>query len=165
MSIISCKSLVGSFVVLALAHPALANGGGEHGSGGGSDKLPSNQFEAKWSLDKEDKEGKVDVKEVGQAVDIPFVVLPVTIKGHFSTYAFISVRLHLQDDVDVWSIRGKTHFLKDAIIRTGSKGGIRYDEHDHKLDLPQLESIIRASIKPWVQANQLKSIQFLKLDA
>lgn len=156
--------LISGLVALMLSQPALASGGGGHGSSGGS-KTPSNQFEAKWSLEKDaDKDAQVDVKEVGQAVDIPFVVLPVTIKGRFRTYAFISVRLHLHDNVDVWSIRSKTHFMKDAIVRIGSKDGVAYDEQQNELDKTQLEKMVRASIQPWLPESDLDKIQFLKLD-
>jgi len=148
-----------------IAAPATAAGAEKKG---GSSKV-SNKFQANWQTeDKESTKEAVDTKKAGKAVDIPMVVLPLMHRGYLSNYAYVSVRINLGEGQDAWALRGKSHFLKDAIIRKShtKKDALLDLESNNgaQLDQSNLESLILSAIEPWILQGSIDSIEFLKID-
>ncbi|MBL1430998.1 MAG: hypothetical protein COA60_005750 [Robiginitomaculum sp.] len=129
-------------------------------------KKPGNHREAKWTLEKEkDPVKELSAKAATLVVDLPMVILPVSDRGYLTNYAFVAIRINLQEGEDAWSIRSKSHFLKDAIIRKSHKRKTEIlDKETNGVDQEKLTAMINAAIEPWVAKQRIDSIEFLKID-
>ncbi len=154
--------ILGAFLISAPVHAAPAKKKG--GSGGAS-----NQFKANWKTEKEKKSKKaVDTKKVAQAVDIPMLVIPLTNRGYLSNYAYVAVRINLNDGYDAWAVRGKSHFLKDAIIRKTHTKKLALVETNYEngygVDTDALKLLVQSAVEPWVSQDAINTIEFMKID-
>jgi len=129
-------------------------------------KKATNHREAKWTLEEEKEPVKeLSAKAAALAVDLPMVILPVSDRGYLTNYAFVAIRINLQEGEDAWSVRSKSHFLKDAIIRTSHKRRAEIiDKETNGVDQEKLTVLINAAIEPWVAQQRIDSIEFLKID-
>ena len=129
-------------------------------------KKSGNHREASWTLE-EDKEPvkELSAKAAALAVDLPMVILPVSDRGYLTNYAFVSIRINLQEGEDAWSVRSKSHFLKDAIIRKSHKRKTEIlDKETNGVDQEKLTALINAAIEPWVEKQRIDSVEFLRID-
>lgn len=129
-------------------------------------KKSKNHREASWSLKQEREPVKeLSAKAAALAVDLPMVILPVSDRGYLANYAFVSIRINLQEGEDAWSIRSKSHFLKDAIIRKSHKKRTEIiDKDTNGVDQEKLIALINTAIEPWVEQQRITSVEFLKID-
>ena len=152
-----------TLLCIALANPVFANNEGEK-----KNKGASNRIKAEWTI-KNDAlpETGTTVKDQDQSlhsVDIPVVVAPISNNGHLVNYAFLNIRVVLNSGVDVWKMRVKSHFMRDAIVRTAHIHPFGKSGEKPVVDKAQAIARIRAAILPWVSAEQIDHIEFLSID-
>ena len=152
-----------ALLCLAQANPVFANSEGKK-----KDKGASNRIKAEWTVKNdvipETSTKDKDPDQYQHAVDIPVVVAPISNQGHLVNYAFLNIRVVLNNGVDVWKMRAKSHFMRDAIIRAAhSSPFVKFGEKT-EVDKAQAIARIRAAILPWVSAEQLDHIEFLSID-
>lgn len=96
-----------------LAGLANASGGGGHG-------------DAAKEKGKED-EGPATS---GRSMDAPYLAVPVVREGHLVNYLFVSLRIEINPQVDLWRTRERAHFLRDALVRASHSNDLA-DAHDN----------------------------------
>ncbi len=148
-------------LIFALASPVLASSGGKK-----SKKGASNRIKAEWTL-KNDviPEPKAqDQIAPGRLVDIPVVVVPISIDGRLINYGFVSIRVVLVKNVDAWKLRAKSHFMRDAIIRVSHEHAFGKAGERSLLDEERTIELVKAAIQPWIADNQLDHIELSSVD-
>ncbi len=156
------RKTVLTLMVLALAGPALASGGGKKKSSSG----PSNRIKADWSIKNEvfPETAMPDQAQSTHSVDIPVVVVPISIDERLVNYAFVSIRVVLDKSVDAWKMRTSSHFMRDAVVRASHKHAFGKKGMRTELDKERAIQIVRQAILPWVNEEQIDHIEFLSVD-
>lgn len=103
-----------------LTQPALARGE----AGPAERERPSNIFKASFTW--AEISGPNEADEAADAfappdynyVDLPHTVAPIVSNGRLVGYAFVMARLRLEDSVDMWRVREKSHLLLDVLVHT-----------------------------------------------
>ena len=66
----------------------------------------------------------------GRSMDAPYLAVPVVRDGRLVNYLFISLRIEIAPQVDLWRTRERAHFLRDALVRAGHSTDLA-DPHDN----------------------------------
>jgi len=143
--------------LLLLAAPAEAGDGKKSGKGDG----PANRVYAAWSLDKPD-EADIAPPDDGRGVEVPNLVVPVTRDGRLETYVFVSVRLHVAPGVDPWRVRGRAHYIRDAMVRAAHRDSLAGAET--AFDRGKAESVWRAAANDAFGEDWVDAVYFLTVD-
>ena len=64
-----------------------------------------------------------------RSMDAPYLAVPVVRNGQLVNYLFVSLRIEINNGVDLWQTREKAHFLRDALVRA-SHGNDLTDPND-----------------------------------
>lgn len=96
-----------------LAGLANASGGGGHG-------------DAAKEKGKEDEGATTS----GRSMDAPYLAVPVVREGHLVNYLFVSLRIEINPQVDLWRTRERAHFLRDALVRASHANDLA-DPHNN----------------------------------
>ncbi len=157
------RHIIISLLCLFLVSPAYANSEGKK-----KNKGPANRIKAEWTIKNDvlPQTGSApkDQDEALRSVDIPVVVVPISVRGHLVNYAFLNIRVVLKKDVDVWKMRVKSHFMRDAIIRTAHSHPFGKEGERSVLDQEEAVKRIRAALAPWVSDKQLDHIALMSVD-
>lgn len=159
VSLLACSILAFS----VLANSAYAGGGG----GGKKTKKKSNRIKAEWTIENEvlpPPIGAPSEAQAGKSVDIPVVVMPITVNGRLVNYAFVSIRIVLNASVDTWKMRESAHFMRDALVRASHEQSFGKDGERDQLDIERTVTLARNILAPWVNDNQLDYIEVLNVD-
>ncbi len=65
---------------------------------------------------KEGAEGEAAAASA-RSMDAPYLAVPVVRDGVLTNYLFVSLRIEITNNVDLWATREKAHFLRDALVR------------------------------------------------
>ncbi len=148
---------------LALASPAGANSEGKK-----KEKGPGNRIKAEWTIKNDvlpqGNEAPKDQDQALRSVDIPVVVAPISIRGRLVNYAFMNIRVVLNKDVDVWKMRVKSPFMRDAIVRAAHRHPFGKPGERSTIDKAEAIARIRTALLPWVSPEQLDHIELLSVD-
>jgi hypothetical protein len=52
-----------------------------------------------------------------RSMDAPYLAVPVVRDGRLVNYLFVSLRIEIAPQVDLWRTRERAHFLRDALFR------------------------------------------------
>lgn len=52
-----------------------------------------------------------------RSMDVPYLAVPVVRDGVLVNYLFVSLRVEVAANVDLWRTREQAHFLRDALVR------------------------------------------------
>jgi len=66
-------------------------------------------------------DGKADAKQGARGVELSALVLPVARDNRLVSYIFVSVRIDSADGKDLWDLRNRSHFLRDAVLRASHR--------------------------------------------
>jgi hypothetical protein len=55
--------------------------------------------------------------DVSRTMDAPYLAVPVVRDGQLVNYLFVSIRIQIAPNVDVWRTRERAQFLRDALVR------------------------------------------------
>ena len=58
---------------------------------------------------------------VAPAINLPPIGLPVIVDGRIRNYVFVTLKLHLGGEATAATMRAKTPFFKDALVRTAHR--------------------------------------------
>lgn len=64
-----------------------------------------------------------------RSMDAPYLAVPVVRNGQLVNYLFVSIRIQITNQVDLWQTRERAHFLRDALVRA-SHGNDLADPND-----------------------------------
>ena len=116
-----CTSIVGmaAAMIASTLLAGLANAAGGSGGHGGAGK------------EKGGEEGAEDATSA-RSMDAPYLAVPVVREGQLANYLFVSIRIEIQQGVDLWQTREKAHFLRDALVRASHSNDLA-DPHDNNV--------------------------------
>lgn len=93
-AMIASTLLAGLAVSTATAQPSAHGSAKEKGKGEGGDETTSSR-----------------------SMDAPYLAVPVVRDGMLVNYLFVSIRVEINQGVDLWRTREKAAFLRDALVR------------------------------------------------
>jgi hypothetical protein len=64
-----------------------------------------------------------------RSMDAPYLAVPVVREGELVNYLFVSLRIEINQGVDLWRTREQAHFLRDVLVRA-SHGADLADPND-----------------------------------
>jgi len=78
------------------------------------------------------EKGKEDegATTTARSMDAPYLAVPVVREGHLVNYLFVSLRIEITPQVDLWRTRERAHFLRDALVRASHSNDLA-DPHDN----------------------------------
>jgi hypothetical protein len=85
--------------------------------------------------------------EAGAArtMDAPYIAVPVVRNGVLVNYLFVSLRLDIDNSVDLWRTRERAHFLRDALVRAAHRTSLADPRRDDQLNQPLALQTFRAA--------------------
>jgi hypothetical protein len=66
-----------------------------------------------------------------RSMDAPYLAVPVVRDGQLVNYLFVSLRIEISPQVDLWRTREQAHFLRDALVRASHASDLA-DPNDTK---------------------------------
>lgn len=63
------------------------------------------------------KQGEGGEASVSRSMDAPYLAVPVVRDGVLVNYLFVSVRIEINQGVDLWRTRERAQYLRDALVR------------------------------------------------
>ena len=105
---------------------------------------------AAGKADAKDAKEEGDAAPPAKAVDLNHLVMPVAVNGRLNNYLFVSVRLIVADGVDVWAVRNRSHFLRDAIVRAAHKADVAKAGNVDSPDDAAVLAMVRSAVAPIV---------------
>lgn len=128
-----------SLSLLTLAGPAFAAGGG----GGGSNAANEAAEEATNP----------------RVIDAAHVVVPVIRDGRLTNYLFVSLRLEIAPNVDVWAARDRAQFLRDALVRASHRGQLADPQNEDRLNEPAALAAFNAAAREALGATAVTNLR------
>lgn len=99
-----------------LAGLANASGGGGHGG------------------DKEKAKEEEGPTTSSRSMDAPYLAVPVVREGRLVNYLFVSLRIEISPQVDLWRTRERAHFLRDALVRASHATDLADPQNNNALN-------------------------------
>lgn len=95
--------------------------------------------------------GKAKGEEAGadqtssRSMDAPYLAVPVIRDGQLVNYLFVSIRIEIQNGVDLWRTREQAHFLRDALVRASHGTDLASAEDNNALNEARAIEVYRAA--------------------
>ena len=163
-------------ILLALAlcvptsMPAHALGGG--GGGGDGDKPSgsgsSNRMFLTFSLfggnsDDEHAEEDGERDEDPRVILMPAVVVPLSVDDRLSGFAYVHLRVRLQDGANIWDVRENLHYALDQLVRAGHRTNLS-NEDGTGLDFERAEEVWTGTLGTFYGAAALDWVEVSSAD-
>ena len=110
-----------------LAGLANASGGGGHGG------------------EKEKAKEEEGPSTTARSMDAPYLAVPVVRDGHLVNYLFVSLRIEIAPQVDLWRTRERAHFLRDALVRASHSNDLADPHNNNALNETLALQVYRAA--------------------
>jgi len=91
------------------------------------------------------KEGGEEAAASSRSMDAPYLAVPVIRDGQLVNYLFVSIRIEISPNVDLWRTREKAHFLRDALLRASHSNDLASAEDTNVLNEAQAIAVYRAA--------------------
>lgn len=103
----------------------------------------------------ESKDAKPDADRF---IEAEHIITPVVRNGRLANYLFVTVRVDLPAQGDVWKLRSRSHFLRDALLRAAHRASLSDAKDERKLDQAAALAAFRAAAIETLGANGVKSV-------
>jgi hypothetical protein len=110
-----------------LAGLANASGGGGHGG------------------EKEKAKEEEGPSTTARSMDAPYLAVPVVREGRLVNYLFVSLRIEIAPQVDLWRTRERAHFLRDALVRASHSTDLADPHNNNALNEALALQVYRAA--------------------
>jgi hypothetical protein len=135
-------AMIASTLLAGLANAA---GGGGHG-----EKAPA----------KAGEEGE-DATMSSRSMDAPYLAVPVVRNRQLVNYLFVSLRIEITPQVDLWQTRERAHFLRDALVRASHANDLVDPENNNVLNEARALEVYRAAAIQALGAQAIGQIQIV----
>jgi hypothetical protein len=111
--------------------------------------------------------GKADSKksDVERFIVADNVITPVVRDGRLQNYLFVTVRVDLPDKADVWRLRTRSAFLRDALLRAGHRAQLGDPQNDRALNEAAALAAFRAAAVVSLGADGVKSVSIAQVQS
>ena len=86
-----------------------------------------------------------DSGAAARSMDAPYLAVPVVRNGQLVNYLFVSARIEIAANVDLWRTREKAHFLRDALVRASHANDLADAEDTDALNEARAIEVYRAA--------------------
>jgi hypothetical protein len=80
-----------------------------------------------------------------RSMDAPYLAVPVVRNGQLVNYLFVSIRIEITSQVDLWQTRERAHFLRDALVRASHSNDLADPNDSNALNEPRAIEVYRAA--------------------
>ncbi|MBL8537192.1 MAG: hypothetical protein JNM59_07290 [Hyphomonadaceae bacterium] len=80
-----------------------------------------------------------------RSMDAPYLAVPVVRDGQLANYLFVSLRIEIQNGVDLWRTREQAHFLRDALVRASHSTDLADPTNNNALNEARALEVYRAA--------------------
>lgn len=80
-----------------------------------------------------------------RSMDAPYLAVPVIRDGQLVNYLFVSIRIEIQNGVDLWRTREQAHFLRDALVRASHNADLASAADNNALNEARALEVYRAA--------------------
>lgn len=80
-----------------------------------------------------------------RSMDAPYLAVPVIRDGVLTNYLFVSLRIEITNNVDLWATREKAHFLRDALVRASHSVDLSDPNDTNVLNQPRALEVYHAA--------------------
>lgn len=95
--------------------------------------------------DKAKTEEGADPATSARSMDAPYLAVPVVREGHLVNYLFVSLRIEIAPQVDLWRTRERAHFLRDALVRASHSHDLADPDDNNALNEARAIQVYRAA--------------------
>jgi hypothetical protein len=99
-----------------------------------------------------------------RVMEIRNLVAPVVRDGRLVNYLFLDIKIDLGDG-DIWKLRDKSHFVRDAMIRAVHKTSIASAARDDKADMARAVQVLDGATKQVLGAAAVKGVTVTSVSA
>jgi hypothetical protein len=97
------------------------------------------------SKGKEKGEEGAEAAASSRSMDAPYLAVPVVREGQLVNYLFVSIRIEITQNVDLWQTRERAHFLRDALVRASHANDLVDPEDNNALNDARAIEVYRAA--------------------
>lgn len=94
---------------------------------------------------KEKGEAEEGAELSSRSMDAPYLAVPVVRNGQLVNYLFVSIRIEITSQVDLWQTRERAHFLRDALVRAGHGNDLADPNDSNALNEQRAIEVYRAA--------------------
>ncbi|MEZ6021918.1 MAG: hypothetical protein R3C16_00500 [Hyphomonadaceae bacterium] len=80
-----------------------------------------------------------------RSMDAPYLAVPVVRDGQLVNYLFVSIRIEISPNVDLWRTREQAHFLRDALVRASHSNDLADPVNSNLLNESRAIEVYRAA--------------------
>jgi len=80
-----------------------------------------------------------------RSMDAPYLAVPVVREGRLVNYLFVSIRIEISPNVDLWRTRERAHFLRDALVRASHSADLADPANHNALNEARALDVYRAA--------------------
>jgi hypothetical protein len=80
-----------------------------------------------------------------RSMDAPYLAVPVVRDGQLVNYLFVSLRIEISPQVDLWRTREQAHFLRDALVRASHASDLADPNDNNTLNEARAIEVYRAA--------------------
>lgn len=94
---------------------------------------------------KDKAKGEAGEQMSSRSMDAPYLAVPVVRDGQLVNYLFVSIRIEIAPNVDLWRTRERAHFLRDALVRASHAQDLSSPEDTNALNEARAIQVYRAA--------------------
>lgn len=92
-----------------------------------------------------EKGGEQGERLSSRSMDAPYLAVPVVRDGQLVNYLFVSIRIEISNNVDLWQTRERAHFLRDALVRASHSNDLADPADNNALNEARALQVYRAA--------------------
>lgn len=96
--------------------------------------------------------------EVTRTMDAAYIAVPVVRDGVLVNYLFVTMRIDIAPQVDLWRTRERAHFLRDALVRAAHRTSLADARRDDTLNTPLAIQVFSAAAREALGANAVRGL-------
>lgn len=113
-----------------------------------------------WAAEKAKSSAEAD-----RYIEAEHIIAPIVRDGRLANYLFITVRVDLPDAGDVWKLRARSHFLRDALLRATHRTSLADPTDDKKLNQAAAVAAFRTAAAESLGPRGFKGISIVSVQS
>lgn len=96
--------------------------------------------------------------EASRSMDAAYIAVPVVRDGVLVNYLFVTMRIDIAPQVDLWRTRERAHFLRDSLVRAAHRTSLADARRDDALNTPLAIQVFSAAAREALGANAVRNL-------
>lgn len=99
-----------------------------------------------------------EAAEASRSMDAAYIAVPVVRDGVLVNYLFVTMRIDISPQVDLWRTRERAHFLRDALVRAAHRTSLADPRRDDQLNTPLATQVFAAAAREALGPNAVRTL-------